>query len=88
MSYKGWKNRETWALHAFLSNDEGAYLSSKSISDGYNSIESMATAFRDYTASLQASVNHDDFLYMVFKDIGDIDQVDFLEIAEFWSKPS
>lgn len=84
MSYNGWKNRETWACSINLRNN---YLINKLI-ERYikesGSVEELEFLIKKYVKtlySIEKFYSVDGLIAQIVRDIGDVNEVDFNEIA-------
>jgi hypothetical protein len=85
-NYKGFSNRETWAVHLYLSNDEDFHEMLKSeIKWNNRNPDTIASFLEDVLFSWEywfdKGLMSKELLKMFF-DIGDINQVDWDEVAQ------
>ncbi|MFF4777609.1 hypothetical protein ACFY05_32690 [Microtetraspora fusca] len=75
-TYQGWCNRETWALHLWLTNEEALYHESRArAADG-------ESALRDWVENdlwPELHQTHDGLVML--KDVGSLWRVDWRELA-------
>lgn len=84
--YQGWTNRETWAAHLWLSNNEGLYHMAREVvaEDGADGIKYLIEGFEDSvvnpdTADLGPA---NDSMRTMMADIGSLWRVNWVEVAE------
>ena len=80
MTYNGWKNRETWAVYTWLTNDEVAHHNAMELVQG-KSPEQAAVALRDRLEEEAARRIPQASLWADLIQ-GALSEVDWLEVAK------
>jgi hypothetical protein len=78
-SYNGWRNYPTWAVNLWLSNDEGLYHETLAIVAGQHNPDNNETFRVNCADAIKRWVRED-----LTPDLGALDSVDWLEIADAW----
>lgn len=79
-TYNGWANRETWACHLWLSNDELTYgMTLSSMRHGRNMGENPADTMREHVEAMFDLMTAPNGM---LKDIGSLWRVDWEEVAD------
>lgn len=83
-TYNGWTNRETWAVHLYITNDEGLYgymrEEVRAENDAAGAIRDWFEAQAEILADDPKSLSRD--LRMMLTDIGSLWRVNWQEVAE------
>lgn len=98
--YNGWKNRETWALNLWLTNDQGLYeLTRERVAEvigDYTDLETedkwaaraeAGEVVQNLWSELTDSDNEllpDDEIISMLRDVGSVYRVDWGEIGTYW----
>lgn len=82
-TYNGWSNRETWAAHLWLSNDEGLYNECRRIVLENPEPHRAEQIIKEYVSELLDDGDFDQDTQNAMKaDIGSLWRVDWLEVAK------
>lgn len=67
-SYNGWRNRETWCVNLWLTNEEGSYTECREIVAGFNDYDARG-AISEYVETLLIDTLGDDKLGTMAGDL-------------------
>lgn len=75
--YNGWTNRETWCLHLWLTGDYGLYQAAKLLKANASNPKQLMRLLKVFTESQSGS----NVVAKMLSDIGNMDKVNYLEVA-------
>lgn len=83
--YNGWPNRETWAAHLWITNDEGSYnywCERAQELDKYRLADELKEYFESLWAELMENETAGSSVLNMLYDIGSLWRVDWVHVAE------
>jgi hypothetical protein len=85
-TYNGWTNRETWACHLHLSNDEGLYSMATEALEGKEAGWEAAEAMREFVENLLDEFGEIEGIAMMRDEVGSMWRVDWQEVADVFMR--
>lgn len=87
--FNGWVNRETWAMHLHLSNDEGLYAMTRDLVRGAEDEDGATAALQTWVNDLLADeLETTELGRMMLREVGSLWRVDWPSIARAFSEES